>query len=138
MKVNERQNNKVPLVQSGDLLYETMQKVVFLIAGMSYDELALVRLLDADEAIGWVKPVLYKLHHDVTVTAGGNMTNKLVYADTSRLIIKEYAVIEKIILVHSERLSGSIHQEDLNAIKNRLLMISTISRDIKNKYLQTF
>src|SRR4051812_8349382 len=122
----------------GCVLYDvnktSRRKELFAVIGKSYNEVALVRLLEQMDVNASLPGKWYLLRHKIRSIGTGFQFPPPFQIDVSRLIIKDHFAFSILLTKHPERLAGRIHKHDLEKIVSLLQSVNTISKDSKDKY----
>ncbi len=131
--------NKAPTrdIGVGKVLYEENKtstgKELFVVAGSSYDEIALLRLFECTEVNDLLIQKCYTLSRYL-ITSEAVQLSLPLYADISRIIAVPLPDVRAILEGQPERVIGRLYKQDINAIIAHLRSVSTIPRDTFNKY----
>lgn len=113
----------------------TQQKEMYVVAGVSYDEVALVRLFGHNAMNEVLAKKCYRLSGRILLPKAIDDISLPLYADVTRLVHKAFLHLMPLLNSRSNGYTFRIPKEDLSQIILSIKGMNTISESVKSKYL---
>ena len=138
MKTAETIRKKIINTRAGDILRDinriSLKDEMYLVAGVSHCEAALVRLFEKEDMNDLLLRICFPFK--CRLPFGEGNSNEVLYADLSKIIFKDTAQLSSLLGRHPEKRLCTVSKPVINEVVKILGDMSTISNDIKSRFFQ--